>query len=49
MSTLAIIGAVAAGAGALGSLGMGISGKVKGNKNARIEARSIRKKQTTSC
>ena len=45
MSTLVVIGAVAAGAGALGSLGMGISGKVKGNKNARIEARKEKRMQ----
>ena len=37
-AVLLTIGAIAAGAGALGSLGMGIAGKAKGNKNAKIEA-----------
>ena len=46
MSALILtIGAVAAATGALGSLGMGISGKVKGNKNARIEARKEKRMQ----
>ena len=44
-AVLLTIGAIAAGAGALGSLGMGIAGKAKGNKNAKIEAAKERRMQ----
>jgi hypothetical protein len=45
MSALLIIGAVSAGVGALGSLGMGIAGKSKANKNKRLEDRKARAMQ----
>ena len=45
MSTLLIVGAVTAGVGALGSLGMGIGSKVKANKDKRIEDAKARRMQ----
>jgi hypothetical protein len=42
---LTTVAAITAGVGALGSLGMGIAGKAKGNKNAQIEARKEKRMQ----